>query len=59
MSAKPVSEGGRGCLFFDRGFEFRDIAEDASADALARDLGEEPLDEIEPRTGSLRVNVRA
>src|ERR1700730_14560230 len=40
--------------FVDRGFEFRDIVEDASADALARDLGEEPLDEIEPRTGCRR-----
>src|SRR6202035_5279008 len=40
--------------FVDRCFEFRDIVEDASADALARDLGEEPLDEIEPRTGCRR-----
>src|ERR1700730_10518497 len=30
------------------------LCEDASADALARDLGEEPLDEIEPRTGCRR-----
>ncbi len=40
--------------FVDRGFEFRDIVEVASADALARDLGEEPLDEIEPRAGCRR-----
>src|ERR1019366_7540420 len=37
--------------FMDRGFEFRDIMEHASSDALARDLGEEPLDEIDPRAG--------
>ena len=45
--------------FVDRGFEFRDIVEDASADALARDLGEEPVDEIEPRAGCRRVNSLA
>ncbi len=35
----------------DRVFKFRDIMENASSDALACDLGEEPLDEIEPRAG--------
>jgi hypothetical protein len=40
--------------FMDRGFEFRDIMEDAASDALARDLGEEPLNEIEPRAGCWR-----
>jgi hypothetical protein len=37
--------------FADRVFKFRDIMEHASSDALARDLGEEPLDEIHPRAG--------
>jgi hypothetical protein len=37
--------------FADRVFKFRDIMEHASSDALARDLGEEPLDEIDPRAG--------
>jgi hypothetical protein len=37
--------------FTDRVFKFRDIMEHASSDALARDLGEEPLDEIDPRAG--------
>ena len=40
--------------FVDRVFKFRDITEDASSDALARDLGEEPLDKIEPRAGCWR-----
>ena len=38
-------------LFVDRVFKFRDITEDASSDALACDLGEEP---IEPRAGCWR-----
>ena len=40
--------------FVDQVFKFCDITEDASSDALARDLGEEPLDEIEPRAGCWR-----
>jgi hypothetical protein len=35
--------------FVDRGFKFHDIFENASSNALARDLGEEPFDEIELR----------
>jgi hypothetical protein len=37
--------------FVDRVFKFRYIMENASSDALARDLGEEPLDEVEPGAG--------
>ena len=34
-----------------RGLEFGDVVEGSSADALARDFGEEPLNEVEPGTG--------
>jgi hypothetical protein len=40
--------------FVDRVFKFRYIMENASSDALARDLGEEPLDEVEPGAGCWR-----
>ena len=35
-------------------FEFGDAFEDASSDALARDLGEEALDKVEPRRAGRR-----
>ena len=35
----------------DRGFEFGYAGEGAAADALARDLGKQPLDEVEPGRG--------
>ena len=45
---------------FDRHFEFRQAGECASPDALAGDIGEQPLDEIEPRVGCRReVNMEA
>jgi hypothetical protein len=40
--------------FVDRSFKFRDIMENTSSNALARDLGEEPFDEIKPRAGCWR-----
>jgi hypothetical protein len=40
--------------FLDCSFEFFDAPEDAAADALARDFGEQPLDEVDPRRGGRR-----
>src|SRR5438477_3542494 len=37
-----------------RGLEFGDVVEGPSSDALASNLGEEPLDEVEPGTGCRR-----
>src|SRR5438552_12238360 len=37
-----------------RGLEFGDVVEGPSPDALASNLGEEPLDEVEPGTGCRR-----
>jgi hypothetical protein len=40
--------------FVDRGFEFRDVVENASPYTLSGDFGEEPLDEVEPGAGCWR-----
>jgi transposase len=47
-------------IVHDGAFELGDACEDAAADAVAGDLGEEPLDHVEPgRRGGREVQVKA
>jgi hypothetical protein len=54
MDLGPLLGVAVGDPFLDCSFEFLDAPEDAAADALARNFGEQPLDEVDPRRGGRR-----